>query len=164
MFLSVEDVVRAAEAARWAKIQARFWAKVDIARDDECWHWKASRGGDYGQFNIEGKPMKAHRVAYELSVGRIPDGLVLDHLCKNRICVNPHHMEPVTPRENVMRGDLEVSRQAVIRYWRERTHCANNHELTQENIYSAPGRPNSRACRTCRREATKRSEQKRKAS
>lgn len=165
VFLSVQDTARAAEDARWQKLQDRFWTKVDIVRNDECWNWTATlTGNGYGQFNVEGRPFKSHRVAYELSVGSIPEGKVLDHLCRNRACVNPAHLEPVTQRQNILRGDLEVSRQAVIRYWRERTHCKNNHELTAENVYAAPGRPNSRACRACRREATRRSEQKRKAS
>jgi hypothetical protein len=163
VFLGVLDTVRAAEEARFKKLQDRFWVKVDIVRDDECWEWKCPpTGGGYGQFTIEGKVFKAHRVAYELTIGPIPNGLVLDHLCRNRICVNPHHMEPVTQRENIMRGDLEVSVEAIRRHWRSRTHCKWGHELTPENVYVPPKLPTARACRTCRGRRSREAQQRAK--
>ena len=84
----------------------RFWSKVDASRGiDECWPWVASCVQDgYGQFWLNGTQAKSHRVAYELIVGQIPAGLTIDHLCRNRSCVNPFHMEAVTHRENIMRG------------------------------------------------------------
>ena len=82
----------------------RFWAKVK--KTDGCWlwtGWKNDRG--YGNFEVDStRTVKAHRFAYEVLVGPIPDGLTLDHLCRNPSCVNPEHLEPVTLRENIMRA------------------------------------------------------------
>lgn len=81
----------------------RFWEKVDAA--GVCWEWiGASHEAGYGRFNSAGRITPAHRWAYEHLVGPIGDGLHLDHLCRNPPCVNPDHLEPVTPKENTMRG------------------------------------------------------------
>lgn len=130
--------------------EERFWAKVDRegpAPDaaphlGPCWIWTGGLvGGGYGQFGVTGQWHKrAHRYAYELVVGPIPDGLVLDHLCRVRCCVNPAHLEPVTQRENLMRG---------LGSWNAgKTHCKRGHEFTPENTYVAPH--GKRTCRTCR--------------
>lgn len=88
-------------------VTERFWPKVERV-EDGCWLWTASLTGDgYGRISLGGKfgPMGlAHRVAYELLVGPIPEGLELDHLCRVRRCVNPEHLEPVTHAENVRRA------------------------------------------------------------
>jgi hypothetical protein len=71
----------------------RFWAKV--YRGDDCWEWLAAKStAGYGRFKVAGGLVQAHRFAYEDIVGPIPDGLQLDHLCRNRACVNPDHLEP----------------------------------------------------------------------
>lgn len=123
--------------------------------DDGCWLWHAGlNDAGYGQINSggsRGRPLRAHRVLYELLVGPIPDGLVIDHLCRNRACVNPSHMEPVTRGENVRRGvGGELSRQRLA----SQTHCKRGHEFTPENTHI--GRLTSgypcRVCRTCRRD------------
>lgn len=90
---------------------------------------------------MDGKPRRAHRVAYELLVGPIPEGLVLDHLCRVRHCVNPDHLEPVTKRENERRGKCGEL------FVRVRT-CLRGHELSASNVYMW-GNPPRRYCRKC---------------
>lgn len=83
---------------------ARFWAKVRRT-GTTCWNWQGARQSrGYGSFGIApGRTALAHRVAYEAMVGPIPDGMTLDHLCENKVCVNPAHLEPVTREENTRR-------------------------------------------------------------
>ena len=134
----------------------RFWAKVE--KTDTCWIWIAALGGGHGYGMIrspEGRKMLlAHRVAYELLVGPIPPGLELDHLCRNRRCVNPEHLEPVTHRENILRGDSPPAHQVKI------THCPRGHEYTAGNTYWQ-GR--KRSCLRCRRDRARR-QSRRKAT
>lgn len=107
-----------------------------------CWVWTGYVGhSGYGQLEFRGKKYTAHRVVYESAVGEVPPGLVLDHLCRNRACVNPDHLEPVTHRVNILRGVSPSADHARM------THCTRGHELTPENLYiRSCGR---RACRPC---------------
>lgn len=119
----------------------RFVAKVD--KTGSCWVWTAYRTArGYGRFNDGSRIVQTHRFAYELWVGPIPDGLELDHLCRNRSCVNPDHLEPVTGRENILRGVSPSAQHAA------KTHCPNGHPYSGENLYVAPGR-HHRQCRAC---------------
>lgn len=131
----------------------RFWPKVD--KSGECWLWMpALRPDGYGYFHLDGRMQLAHRVSYALSVGPIPEGLQIDHLCRVRACVRPDHLEAVTQAENIRRGvggEVNAARQQA------KTHCPSGHEYDEENIYNheGTGRPN-RACKECRREAVRR--------
>jgi hypothetical protein len=125
-------------------IEARFWAKVE--KTDTCWVWSAAKISGYGAFKLDGRAIRAHRFAYELLVGPVPEGLPLDHLCRNRACVNPAHLEPVTHRVNILRGEGACAVKA------RQTHCIHGHEFTLENTYLKSGK---RQCRTCRRSATR---------
>lgn len=126
-----------------AAVVERFWAKVDRRSDAECWEWQAARFLGYGAFGVPvpRRTVRAHRFAYELLVGPIPEGLDLDHLCRNRACVNPAHLEPVTRGENVRRGLVGALRPP-------KTHCIHGHEFTPENTYENGGK---RFCRSCER-------------
>lgn len=122
-------------------VEKRFWAKVD--QSGECWNWTAScdRKG-YGRFTVaHDVKVGAHRFAYEQVVGAIPDGLDLDHLCRNRACVNPNHLEPVSHKENVRRGESWLTSAS-------KTHCPSGHEYAGGNLYVRPS-DGARMCRSC---------------
>lgn len=111
---------------------------------DECWNWTGTIKSDgYGTAWFRGRTLGAHRIAYQLLVGSVPDGLCLDHLCRNRSCVNPAHLEPVTTRENILRGEAPPAKFAVA------THCIRGHEFSPENTYYQAG--GRRACHACSR-------------
>jgi len=87
------------------KALIRFQKKIELDIISGCWLWKAHINHyGYGQFWLDGDHRKSHRVSYEHWNGKIPDGLDLDHLCRNRACCNPQHLEPVTRKENICRG------------------------------------------------------------
>lgn len=94
------------------QLPARVNGRI-LVHDTGCWLWQGemNRNG-YGRVWVNGKRLMSHRVTYELLVGPIADGLVLDHLCKNRACCNPEHLEPVTIRENTLRGNAVLFRPA----------------------------------------------------
>lgn len=121
-------------------IEMRFWDKVDKTDPQGCWIWTgATIPTGYGQVRGAGMNHRAHRVAYELVIGPIPDGLELDHLCSNRGCVNPDHLEPVRHAENIRRGRGGANSAA-------RTHCPQSHPYDEANTYLYQGR---RFCRAC---------------
>lgn len=132
------------EAHILTPIRDRFFSKVVRDPDTECWEWMASKQSNgYGRFGVggrDGRGLRAHRVAYELLVGPIPAGLEIDHLCRNRGCVNPAHMEPVTHHENMLRGDTLPAKEAA------QTHCKRGHLFDEANTYRRRG---SRECRAC---------------
>lgn len=126
----------------------RFLAKIEIT--EECWLWTASCDGTgYGKISINGRLVPAHRASYELFIGPIPEGLDLDHLCRVHRCVRPEHLEPVTRRENLIRGETIIATQVLV------DRCPQGHEYTPENIYRWSRQPTQRKCLTCRRERSK---------
>jgi hypothetical protein len=126
---------------------ARFWAKVSIPDNmDGCWVWTASGARGYGLF-YPGRPgTYAHRYSYELAKGPIPDGYQVDHLCRNKGCVNPSHLEAVTPQVNVLRSTSFAAREARV------THCPRGHAYDENNTYIVrrEGQRPKRQCRRCK--------------
>jgi len=152
-------------AARAIPFTKRFWSKVDTS--GECWLWTACIGTDgYGQFgcgpNTEIRTRKAHRIAYILTHGAIPEGMELDHLCRNRACVNPAHLEPVDHSTNVLRGAAGVLRDPT-KPRKRATHCKNGHVLTPENLGALRTRPTTRRCRICHNERARQANSRRKS-
>lgn len=125
----------------------RYWAKVE--KTDSCWLWTGTDNGrGYGFFPIGGRYVQAHRYAYTIAKGEIPDGLTIDHLCRVRNCVNPDHLEAVTHKENIRRMQDATGTGWVV------THCPVGHEYLPENTYIDP--KGSRCCKACRVENTRR--------
>lgn len=135
---------------------ARLWSRIGLDDEQGCWPWllapqntKTMPSG-YGRFWLrDGSQPLAHRLVYELVVGPIPPGLTLDHLCRNTMCVNPWHMEPVTSAENVLRGEGAPAQNA------RKTHCKQGHPL--------PDIPPPRRCRICEKDYFARRYQAQKA-
>ncbi len=124
----------------------RFWSKVD--RTSGCWLWTATVNNQgYGMFGLAGSMVLAHRWAYEDMVGPIPEGLVIDHLCRVKPCVNPAHLETVTQRVNSQRG-IVGGRSGPNNANRLKTHCPQDHPYDEANTYRDK---NGRRCRTCAR-------------
>ena len=125
----------------------RFYKKVQMEPNSGCWLWDGhyNRKG-YGCFQVGKQNRSAHRVSYELHIGSIPEGLQLDHLCRVRCCVNPDHLEPVTNRENCLRGN-------VGKYQLDKKHCPQGHPYSGDNLIVRPdGR---RRCRACENKASR---------
>lgn len=130
----------------------KFWRKVVIA-ESGCWEWIGGKLRGYGQFTVLESPnkwrcFKAHRWAYEYCRGQIPEGLCIDHLCRNRSCVNPWHMEVVTIKENTLRGYGITAQNA------RKVNCPKGHPLSGENLKIRVGR--GRICRICFRASNRR--------
>lgn len=137
-----------AVATKREPVEERFWRQVE--KSSGCWIWHGPmRTGGYGLFACyrDGHRFQLlpHRFSFEKLVGPIPEGLQLDHLCRNRACVNPEHLEPVTGRENQMRSPI-----TVIAINSAKTHCVHGHEFTPENTHVR--KRGSRECRTCMRD------------
>jgi hypothetical protein len=138
-----------------------FLAKID-KKESGCWEWLGFIDKDgYGSLvltlNGKQKYMRAHRLSYLLFIGKIKEVLVTDHLCRNRSCVNPHHLEIITSSENVFRGT------GITAVNLKKTECKNGHKFSEENtyIYQRKDGRIRRDCRQCRKISSQKSLEKR---
>ena len=122
----------------------RFFRFVSVV-ENGCWQWVGAVNGPrgYGRFRYAGHTVYAHRFLYEYMVKTIPAKLELDHKCRNTLCVNPQHLEPVSHQINVLRGTSPSAQHAI------KTHCPRGHEYTQVN--TRLDKRNQRHCRKCQK-------------
>lgn len=147
------------------KYVARFMQKVEVDATTGCWNWTAATvTAGYGKVtNGLGRPARslyAHRVSYEIHREPIPMGLVIDHLCENKRCVNPDHLEAVPSSVNTLRGTSVAAINSL------KTHCKHGHEFTPENTYVhySSRRGWRRGCRQCKRDSDRRIYARRRAA
>ena len=117
-------------------------ACTEQVTESGCWVWTKGQVNGYGRIRVNGRSTYVHRLVYELFVGPIPEGLILDHLCRVRPCCNPYHLQPVTNKENILRGESPPAQQA------RKTHCCNGHELSGKNVKEYAG-THRRICQMC---------------
>lgn len=139
------------------RIPARIWRLLVVDTVTGCWVWVGYRSSaDYGRTWWQGRRQMVHRVLFAALVGPIPDGLQLDHRCHNRPCANPSHTEPVTPRENTLRGIGPSALNA------KKTRCCHGHVLAGDNLHVRRDK-RGRQCRACQRKNAARWHARRRA-
>jgi hypothetical protein len=126
----------------------RIARKVTVNPNSGCHEWNAGRKrSQYGRLWLNGRNVGSHRVAYEIAKGPIPEGMYLDHLCRNPCCCNPDHLEAVTPRENILRSPTAPPALNALK-----THCPVGHLLEGDNLDAHALKNGRRACKECGRQ------------
>lgn len=122
----------------------RFHSKIRINPETWCWEWNTCQNENgYGYFGLKGRNWRSHRFSYLIHVGDLMPNLIIDHLCNNKLCCNPVHLEQITQSENIRRGNSFIAQQA------RQTHCKRGHPLSGTNLYITPDK--RRNCRICRK-------------
>ena len=136
----------------------RFHGKYRVM-ESGCWEWTGSISTQgYGRISENNRPLYAHRVSYEMHKGPIPDGLVVDHICRVRSCVNPDHLQAITNSENLLSGTAPT----VLLHWLKR--CKQGHDMTDpRNVYVRPDN-GRRACHECIRQRSRKTAGQNRAS
>lgn len=126
-------------------VAERILSNIENWKD--CWNWKGTVSKDYAVMKLHSRQVRVHRLIYELLVAPIPKGYVVDHVCKNKKCINPNHLQPVTSKENTLRGT------SIPAINSKKTHCKRGHSLEGGNLLKGQG--NHRRCKLCKRENKK---------
>lgn len=127
---------------RWASLRERFATRYRLEPGSDCWLWTGALNAQgYGKIQADGRRLTAQQASYLLHHGVIPEGLEIDHLCRNPACVNPAHLEAVTHRENMLRGVNKAAERARL------TQCKRGHPFVPPHVRRAPN--GTRRCRTC---------------
>jgi len=123
----------------------RFFSKIRMCKESKCWEWGAGKTNKgYGFFSMNRSVFRAHRISYHVFKGELDSNLVIDHICRNRACVNPDHLRQVTTKTNVTENS-----KSLTAIHKAKTHCKRGHEFTPENTYMEK---KGRGCRACGRE------------
>lgn len=141
---------------RGPTLKERFWSKVSLPDPvTGCMEWQGATHKGYGRFwRLEGS-RRAHVVSYEMANGPVPEGMILDHLCRSPGCVRPDHLEAVTQKENTRRGNLNADKMA-------RTHCPQGHPYAGKNLWLRSS--GQRRCRACECERSREYQRRRRAA
>lgn len=131
-----------------------FFSSIQFNESNWCWEWTRSLSAGYGYFRLYDKKISVHRISYQLFKGQIPNDKELDHLCRNTKCCNPEHLEPISHKENVLRGNGPTAINS------QKTHCDNGHEYTLENTFIRKN--GNRDCRMCMKISKRKSYNKHK--
>lgn len=131
-----------------ATVEIRAFNRLRFIPETGCLEWTGAQDpGGYGRINVRNKSERVHRLMYRLWVGEIPEGLTIDHLCRNTICAAPDHLEAVTQSENTRR-----QQESLVHHNAKKTHCPKGHPYDEENTRYG-SKKEGRVCRLCRAEA-----------
>ena len=144
--------------AREAWAEEKFWPHVSVRDSALCWPWLGNKNDGYGYEHFEGRTLKAHRISAILHGLEVPPRMHVDHICRNRACINPAHLRVVTPAQNTLENSVAVTALNAAK-----THCVHGHQLTEGNLTANALKKGWRSCAECTRRRNKASKSRARA-